>query len=323
MHHQWMTRAAAVLLITLFCRCDNQIDEPVFDSGTADVSRYLAVGNSISSGFSANGMTRTSQAHSFPALIAAQFEQVGSGPFKQPTMPGNGSGILELTAIGTDGCGNMAPETAYSTPDPDWQTDISAFRPYNNLAIPYMSIAASTQAGYAQNTLTNLGAAFAKRLMPDADEPNTYFDFVSKTANDINPTFFTFWLGNNDVLSYSATGGGYLPLATAPGALCPPALTAPFLQPTDTAAFRQTYARFLDTLTANGAKGAVATIPDIPALPFFATIPLTVVNPSNCSSQLPIYITLTDGTVRPPRPAISSCSPPKPSSADPIRLAAR
>ncbi|MBK9461542.1 MAG: hypothetical protein IPN94_19505 [Sphingobacteriales bacterium] len=44
-----------------------------------------------------------------------------------------------------------------------------------------------------------------------ANTVTSYKDFVSESVSTINPTFYSLWLGNNDALSYSATGGGWLP----------------------------------------------------------------------------------------------------------------
>jgi hypothetical protein len=71
----------------------------------------------------------------------------------------------------------------------------------------------------------------------------------------LNPTFFSLFIGNNDVLLYAANGGA------------PPATI------TSQAAFNTSINTIISTLTSNGAKGVVGNIPDITALPFFTTIP--------------------------------------------------
>jgi hypothetical protein len=68
-----------------------------------------------------------------------------------------------------------------------------------------------------------------------------------------NATFFTLWLGDNDVLSYALSGG--LDTITSP------------------AFFQTVMGGVLAGLTLNGAKGVIATIPDVTAIPFFTTIP--------------------------------------------------
>jgi len=68
------------------------------------------------------------------------------------------------------------------------------------------------------------------------------------------PTFYSLWIGNNDVLSY-ATGGGVGDSITGQGSF---------------AVFMNTIVMSLD---ATGAKGVIANIPDVSTIPFFTTVP--------------------------------------------------
>src|SRR5690606_28319942 len=83
----------------------------------------------------------------------------------------------------------------------------------------------------------------------------TYMQF----ATEKNHTFFSFWLGNNDVLGYAMNGA-----VTNEG--------DPTTVLTETATFEQVYRGFIQALTANERKGVVATIPDVTAIPFFTTV---------------------------------------------------
>jgi hypothetical protein len=126
---------------------------------------------------------------------------------------------------------------------------IAAQSPFNNIGLPgqksfYMSVA-------------GLAAL------------NPYYGRFASAANNsvndeiplVNATFFTLWLGTYDILGY-AIGGGNDPA----NPLTPVATFAGSLQGT------------LSALTANGAKGAVANIPDVIEAPFFNTIPYNVLN---------------------------------------------
>ena len=78
---------------------------------------------------------------------------------------------------------------------------------------------------------------------------------VLADAMKINPTFFSLWIGNNDVLGYATSGGdGTNPITTE-------------------ALFTQAYTALVTTLTSAGAKGVVANIPDVTGIPFFTTVP--------------------------------------------------
>jgi hypothetical protein len=66
------------------------------------------------------------------------------------------------------------------------------------------------------------------------------------------PTFFTCWLGNNDALGF-ATSGGVAPLTTP-------------------ATFQSIYKELMGVVTTGGAKGVVATIPNVTSIPYLNTV---------------------------------------------------
>jgi hypothetical protein len=92
---------------------------------------------------------------------------------------------------------------------------------------------------------------FYERLLPGNAGTNTktYLDFVTEKPF----TFFTNWLGNNDALGYATSGG-----------------VGDVLTPK--ADFTALYTALIAKLTSTGAKGAVATIPDVSAIPFLNTV---------------------------------------------------
>jgi hypothetical protein len=83
-----------------------------------------------------------------------------------------------------------------------------------------------------------------------------------------NPTFFSLWIGNNDVLSYATSGGTGTNQA---GNLNPATYGGNDI--TDPNVFASVYSSLLDGLTAGGAKGVVANIPNVTSVPFFTTVP--------------------------------------------------
>lgn len=275
--------------------CGNQIAEPETGAGNADFSRYMAVGNSITSGYTSSGMTKATQDNSLGNLLAKQFALVGGGNFKQPTITEKGAGVLQLQSIGlVPPCDvDLKPVIVRSEVDPNWTINVAASGPFNNIAVPGMSIKSTATA--ASNIVP--GNAFFTRMV--SNPSTSYKDLVSETATAINPSFFTLWLGNNDVLTTAGTGGGYVPnyfTSATVGVPCQD-LPLPLLAPPSDDDFRQKFKDLLDIVTANGAKGAVATIPDILALPLFNTVKNTVTNTNSCSETLPIYITVSN-TVR-------------------------
>jgi hypothetical protein len=243
--------------------CKPEIHSPSLSKGTANFSRFIAVGNSLTAGYSNGGLYLDGQLNSFPSIMAKQMAQVGGGAFNQPLFTAgqeNGSGYLTLTGFDPK-TGN--PITAPVTTDlairgilpvPGFG-NVTLYTKYTgdieNYGVPGIKLLNITYAPYG-----NLNGYF-ERLLPGNAPTNTtdYLDFV--TAKPF--TFFTDWLGNNDALSYATTGGAGDVL-------------------TDKTTFAQLYELSLQQLTLNGAKGVVATIPDVTSIPYFNTVTVAAIN---------------------------------------------
>jgi len=94
---------------------------------------------------------------------------------------------------------------------------------------------------------------------------------TAKVLDDVvsmNPTFFTNWIGNNDVLSYATSGGSGVDGGMGANDITPPAV------------FNSVYSQIINGLTANGAKGVVCTIPSVTSIPYFTTVPYNPLTPS-------------------------------------------
>src|ERR1700710_507631 len=82
--------------------CKPDIKTPQATHSTADFSRYIALGNSLTAGYADGGLYLQGQLNSYPSIIAKQMQTVGGGTFNQPlfsTAQANGSGYLQLTGI--------------------------------------------------------------------------------------------------------------------------------------------------------------------------------------------------------------------------------
>jgi len=91
-------------------------------------------------------------------------------------------------------------------------------------------------------------------------------------ATSQNPTFFSLWIGANDVLSYSLNGGDGVNQVgnTNPATYGSNDITDPNV-------FAGVYSSLVNDLTANGAKGVVLNIPNVADTPYFTTIPYNAV----------------------------------------------
>ncbi|MCB2378691.1 SGNH/GDSL hydrolase family protein [Hymenobacter sp. BT635] len=259
------TPALALLGLAL-AGCQPDIDAPGIDKGSADFTKYVAVGNSLTAGFGDGGLYREGQLNSYPNILAGQFKAAGGGDFTQPLFTEaqlNGSGYLRFTGFGATGSpltvnvtNNLAVVGAVPTRAGNQFTYAKYLDPINNLGVPGIRMSDIETPGFG-NTALNGGTFLAptpifnsyfERITP-AGSNQTYRQRVAASA----PTFFTFWLGNNDVLGFATAGAAASSL-------------------TPIADFTRLANGILDDLTANGAKGVVATIPDVTNVPFFTTV---------------------------------------------------
>jgi lysophospholipase L1-like esterase len=274
------------------CQPDIDSNSPAASAGSANFSTYIAVGNSLTAGYQSGGVSRAGQLQSYPNILAKQFGQAGGGTFNQPLFDpayAHGSGYLRLAAI-TKGVPVTVPVTDSLAVIPgSLNTSTNLLRKYTatnnqNLGVPGIRVADVTTAGYGLNNPLGYNPFF-ERLLPGSSGA-TYLQYVQERVATLKPTFFSNWLGNNDVLLYSTAGG-------ASGSL------------TAVADFTTKYKQVLDALTASGAKGVVATIPSVTNVPLFTTVKATAVKASiRSNAALPnaaaasLYIRTGAGTVR-------------------------
>ncbi|HXS37151.1 MAG TPA: SGNH/GDSL hydrolase family protein [Flavipsychrobacter sp.] len=251
--------------LCLLAACKPNLKTNTPTKGSADFSRYVAVGNSLTAGYADNSLYRTGQENSYPERLSEQFKMVGGGSFKQPLMPGeSGYPSPKLVLALTTSCTGVRSLSPIPYPGPVFDTagsltNISISGPYNNVGVPGIRVADYLLPGYAFVAYALGGAPYAYRFYssPTTERP-------LDEALKINATFFTCWLGSNDVLGYATSGGS--------GAVAPPG----FPLPNDITAaplFQNNYETVIDSLTAHGAKGALINIPDVTTIPFFTTIP--------------------------------------------------
>ncbi|NVO30891.1 SGNH/GDSL hydrolase family protein [Hymenobacter lapidiphilus] len=244
------------------CQPDLEKDfEP--SNGSADFTTYVAVGNSLTAGFSDNGLYLEGQQKSFPAILAQQFATVGGGEFRQPLFTetqANGSGFLKITDF-VNGAPVIGRETTNLATIPNTPLFTRSAETNNqNLGVPGIRVADVTTVGYGRITpQSNAGNfnPYFERLLSGSDT-KTYLQYVQERVGTVKPTFFTNWLGNNDVLGFASSGGTAAPL-------------------TPVAEFTDKYNQVVDALTTGGAKGIVITVPNVTNVPLFTTVPTATV----------------------------------------------
>ncbi len=252
----------AFLVIIIFWGCQDKTDitAPVLNpkSGSADLTRFVTIGNSLTAGYQSGSLYESAQIYAYGNLIA---KQVGT-TFEEPLISDPGTaGRLEVKSF--DLANNQID--IYTNPSQGSPINTNYKFPYNNLGIP----------GALLYDVLNATSSTTCASALYANKPNPLFDLVLRgqgsqfaQAKALNPTFVTLWIGNNDVLGF-ATSGGASPA-----------------QPTDPTTFAYLYSNLIDSLNTLGAKVVVANIPDVTSIPYFTTVgPLIALQLANHNLQ--------------------------------------
>lgn len=265
----------AVLAVSLFS-CNDDFDNPVEDfkvsAGTADFSNYIALGNSLTSGYRDNALYASAQENSYPNMLAGLMKAAGGGEFKIPFMPDDIGGFTNLGVAGkyelkiVDGELSPVPTAAQSA-----FSSVAAQGPYNNLGVPgaksyhLLANGYGDPAGLAAGTANPYFARFAQSATQSVLE---YALSQPKT-----PTFFSLWIGNNDVLGYAVSGGVGVDQT---GNLDPRTYGSNDIS--DANVVKSSINTVVSQLTSRGAKGVIANIPSVTSVPYFTTVPSTPIS---------------------------------------------
>jgi len=262
------------------------------DTGSADFTRYVALGDSLTAGYTNNSLIYTHQIVSVGALL---YNQAGSGTFEQPY-------VLEPGLPNELFLANLDPLVIIPRPGtidwPAWNFDFEepdsgsfpnfylgkpfGFQPYNNLGIPGMG-APEAVSTICEGPLEDSGEnPFYCTILrnpecePVFDDPQggtcsgaaggmTALDQALFEDTDLGipqATFMTVWLGSADVLA-----------AVIAGVVIDGVTITPL------AAFTAAYEEIIQETTDAGIQLAVANVPDITLATWVTTIPPFLVDP--------------------------------------------
>jgi len=273
-----ITSLASLTIIGCAPEFDNPVDASSnFSKGNADFSKYVAVGDSLTAGYADGALYKMGQQNSYPNILAQQFKQVGGGAFKQPLMNDNLGGLLFGGSANPEfgkrlvfNPQTQAPEEIAGTSTTEVYANGPLTGPFNNMGVP----------GAKSYHLASATYGNPAGLATDPATANPYYvRIASSTGATVigdaaaqAPTFFTLWIGNNDVLNYATAGGvgtdqtGNLDLTSYSR-----------VDITDPTVFAGAYSGYVDALTAAGGKGVLINIPDVSSIPFFTTVPYNAV----------------------------------------------
>ena len=241
-------------------------------AGSADFSNYVALGNSLTAGFTDGALFQASQSLSLPNLLSQKFSLVGGGSFTQPLTNDNLGGLaaggtrIQGPRLVFGGAGPVGLETLIGPVTVT--TDIALNNPtgpFNNLGVPGAKSFHLLAPGYGNLANVSLGLANPYAVRLTGTTPNAS---VLELAVAQAPSFFSIWGGENDVLGYATTGGDgtnpITPVSGVPGV-----------------GFDGSYGALIATMTAGGAQGVVANIPNVLNIPHFTTVPHNPLDPTN------------------------------------------
>jgi len=247
-------------------------------AGDANFTTYMAIGNSLTAGYSDGSLYATGQLNSYPERLYEQFslltDRPATGGFYQPLLstdqgyPG-AKLVLGYTAhcIGDTTLGpvNYPGFSGPNANDAAYYTSTGPNGQINNIGVPGIRVADYPVPGYATNN------PYSARFYKYLDATHTPQDELKYRVATLHPSFFTMWLGANDVLGFATAGGtgdGTMNAAPWPG-------TNFYGQSdiTPQSVFFKAYDSAVATAVSTGARGALINIPDVTTIPYFTTVP--------------------------------------------------
>jgi hypothetical protein len=247
-----------------FSACKPNLDIPEPTAGDANFSKSIAVGGNYMAGYQDGALYRDGQVRSIPALLARQFALAGGGEFGQVLFSDNDglgwnskpweSWFVKASHLNyrydCEGTRSLGPVKDSLSRNAGLLLAGNNYSASNcNFAVPFARTAELFSPLLSANPGNNYVNPFFHRI---AATPGT--STAISDAQNANATFFSAWLGMEDIYEYARRGGE--------GTTIMPAAT---------------FSVYLDSvftsLTANGAKGCIANIPDFRNFPYYTLIP--------------------------------------------------
>lgn len=260
-----------LLLASLsFVACNNEnldsdpLEIPV-TSGSASFTKYVALGDSFAAGYSDGALFKAGQENSYVNIVSQQLMPAGGGVFSTPMIADNiggllfGGNVISGSRLYFNG---QSPMPVSGTPTTEVTSRLSGA--FNNMGIPGAKSYHLLAPGYGNAAGVPSGKA------------NPYYArFASSATATVlgdalaqSPTFFSLWIGGNDILGYATSGGSGV---NQTGNIDPSTYGSNDI--TDPNVFANVFSGLVANLTAKGAKGVVANLPYVTTLPFFTTVP--------------------------------------------------
>ena len=232
--------------------------------GDADFTKYIAIGNSLTAGYMDAALYNDGQESSLGALIAAKMKIAVEADgdtfdsFDQPDINSvNGFNTSTQPPGGTPVLGRFKLDLVAQAPSPVISGEpIGTFSgnkaALNNFGVPGIQVGQmlTGATGGPQSQANPAFNPFYARMASDPGSSTIIGDVLAS-----QPTFFTLWIGSNDILGYALSGASNEAIFTSEGD------------------FQTRFNAVMSNLQNNtSAKGVVATIPPVLTIPFFRAI---------------------------------------------------
>lgn len=249
-------KLALIPILLALVACEPEVDKEAispenrYREGEISTVNLLSIGDESTAGFHDNELFFTGQLNSFSSILSRGLVLFGSKPLRIPLMYdnfglGNRLRLEYVTDCNDEQSLGLAP---YPGKVDERNRTFLGSANFTQIAVPRLTVLALSSDG---DDYTESNPYWA-RICP-SDYEASVADFMLQ--NEVS--FFTLWLGQNDVLNWAKSGGFNFQS---------PIPTAGFI-------FNRNYAALLDGLVEKGASGIVANLPDFTDFPFFSLIP--------------------------------------------------
>ena len=253
------------LVLAVLDSCVPKIKTEPLSAGSCDLSKPVVLGGSTMAGYRDGALFNDGQKTAVGNLLLMSFSEVSGLPysewnmasaeglgwnFNSPQSPFRTRGRLANLADceGVVGLGVARNYFAQNAAGPLLDPIGLNFVP-NNLAIPFSTLDDWMNPAFGISVNAGGKNAFYPRITTNPGTATVFSD-----AHSLNPTFVAMWPGMEDIMNWASMG-------------------AEENRPMSSGLFESKLDSLIGQFAANGAKGILANVPDIDALPFFTTFP--------------------------------------------------
>ena len=260
-----------LFLLSLLLACKPKAPTHVVDAGTADFTKFIAIGDGHTAGYMDDGLSLDGQKNSLGAMIQQQLMMAGAPAIEMPWMSDQNIGLslngLSRLILGykTDcqGISSLSPVRVSLQGETSALTS-SAYNPskkYSNFGVPGVRMIDMVSTAFGNINLPQHNPFFARMSKDQFNLPGSgnYSSVQENIFDGGYPTFCSIYLGIEDVLPYARSGATQhpmSPLAGFPGV-----------------GFEESLTQLCEQLYGQHVNAVIATIPNISDWPFFNTIP--------------------------------------------------